>query len=130
MRAVVIMLAVLFAASPIVSETREVSHGARELGRIIVRELTIKEGKVLFRVDSNGCTDRSSFSVDVVKEEGFAARSPHYRLTIERIRSDECKAMVWDGILIEIDLEKELGLTGTCTVSVENPVFPKSGSAQ
>jgi hypothetical protein len=37
---------------------------------------------------------------------------------------------VWDGILIEIDLEKELGLTGTYTVSVENPVFPKFGGEQ
>jgi hypothetical protein len=130
MRAVVIVLAVLFAASPVVSETREVSHSARERGLIIVRELTVKEGKILFRADSNGCTDRSSFSVEVAKDEGFSPKSPHYRLTIERIRSDECKAMVWDGILIEIDLEKELGLTITYTVSVENPVFPKFGGAQ
>ncbi len=130
MRAVLIVLAMSFAAFPVVSETRQMSHGARELGRIIVTELAIREGKVLFRTDSNGCTDRSSFNVDVVKEEGFSAKSPHYRLSIERIRADECKAMMWEGVLIEIDLQKELGLTGAYTVSVENPVFPKSSGAQ
>jgi hypothetical protein len=130
MRAVCIVLAVLFVAYPVASETRPVSQSPRELGRIVATELTIQEGKILFRTDSNGCTDRGSFRVNVEKEEGLSAKSPHYRLAIERIRIDECKAMMWEGVLIEIDLQKELGLTGTYTVSVENPVFPKSGGAR
>lgn len=82
-----------------------------------------------FRVDSNGCTDAGSFKVDIQKEEGILQNVPHYRLTINRVRIDDCKAMLWDGVVIEMDLKKDLGLTGTYTISVENPVLLKSGGS-
>jgi len=43
------------------------------------------------------------------------------------VRSDECKAMLWDGTVIELDLDRDLGLEGTYTVSVSNPVALKGG---
>jgi hypothetical protein len=118
MRKVLALLAVIAIAVPAWSQTRE-------LGRILVSELSIREGKISFRVDSNGCTDAGSFKVDVAKEEGASPRVPHHRLTIRRVRVDECKALLWDGVLIEMDLEKDLGLAGAYTLSVENPILPK-----
>ena len=70
-----------------------------------------------------------SFTVDIVKEAGIAAKIPHYRLTIRRIRIDECKAFLVDGVLIELDLEKDLGLEGAYTISVVNPVYRRPGGA-
>ena len=46
-----------------------------------------------------------------------------HRLTIVRVRIDVCKSVLWDGVVIELDLEQDLGLTGTYTVSVTNPVL-------
>jgi hypothetical protein len=95
----------------------------------VLRELSIRDGRIGFRVDSNGCTDAGSFTVRVGREEGISPKAPHYLLTIERVRIDECKAMLWEGVLIEMDLEKDLGLTGRYTLSVRNPVLPKAGIA-
>ncbi len=122
-------LAMLFLALPSFAESPKVSRSARELGRITVTELSIREGKLLFRTDSNGCTDAGSFNVMMKKEPGDSNGVTRYRLTIERIRIDECKALLLDGVLIEMDLEKDLGLKGKYTVSVENPVFPRSSGA-
>jgi hypothetical protein len=96
---------------------------------VVLRDLAIRDGRIGFRVDSNGCTDAGSFTVRVGREEGISPKAPHYLLTIERVRIDECKAMLWEGVLIEMDLEKDLGLTGRYTLSVRNPVLPKAGIA-
>ncbi len=101
------------------------SQSPRDPGPIVMRELSIGERKLVFRVDSGGCTDAASFKVDVKKEEGISGRMPHYRLTVRRVRIDECKAMLWDGVVIELDLEKDVGLKGSFSVSVENPVALK-----
>ncbi len=93
----------------------------------MLRDLSIRDGKISFRVDSNGCTDAGSFKVRSSREEGITSKAAHYQLTIERVRIDECKAMLWEGVVIEMDLEKDLGLTGTYTISVSNPVLPKEG---
>ena len=98
-------------------------EGQRELGPIVVRELAIRDGKIVFRVDSGGCTDAASFAVDVVKEPGISAATPHYRLTIRRVRADDCKALLLEGVLVELDLAQDLGLAGRFTVAVENPVL-------
>lgn len=98
-------------------------EGQRTLGPIVVREMAIRDGKLVFRSDSGGCTDASSFAVDVAKETGIVAAVPHYRLTIRRVRADECKAFLLEGVLIELDLEKALGLAGAYTISVANPVY-------
>ncbi len=67
--------------------------------------------------------------MDIAKEAGISASVPHYRLSIRRVRADDCKAFLIDGVLIELDLAKDLGLAGRFTVSVENPVVQKVGGA-
>jgi hypothetical protein len=118
-----LLLALLLAALPAAAQPQRYVEGQRELGPIVVRELAIRDGKLAFRVDSGGCTDAASFAVDVVKEPGVPAAAPRYRLTIRRVRADDCKALLLEGVLIEMDLAKDLGLAGRFTVSVENPVL-------
>jgi hypothetical protein len=123
MRHPAFLLALLLAALPAAAQPQRYVEGQRELGPIVVRELAIRDGKLFFRVDSGGCTDAASFAVDAVKEPGISAAVPHYRLTIRRVRADDCKALLLEGVEIELDLAKDLGLTGRFTVSVENPVL-------
>ena len=130
MKAVLVVLVAFFSAFTASAGPLAVSQSPRDLGRVVISELSIREGKIIFRVDSNGCTDASSFKVNVRKEEGISQKIPHYRLTIERIRIDDCKAMLWDGVVVEMDLKKDMGLTGSCTLSVENPVLLKSEGSQ
>jgi hypothetical protein len=120
-------LALVLIALPVGALPVKFVEGQRALGPVVVRELAIRDGKLVFRVDSGGCTDAASFTVDVVREEGFDQQCPHYRLTIRRVRADDCKALLLDGELIELDLEKDLGLAGRFTVSVDNPVLQRSG---
>ena len=123
------LFALLLVSLPVSAESLKVARSPRELGVAILRELSIRDGKISFRVDSGGCTDAGSFKVRVSREDGLSPQVAHCRLTIERVRSDECKAMLWEGVLIELDLEKDLGLTGRYTISVMNPVLPKEGIA-
>jgi len=123
------VLALILIALPLAAQGARFVEGQRALGPIVVTELAIREGKLVFRTDSGGCTDAGSFTVDIAKEEGIAAKAPHYRLTIRRVRADDCKAFLVDGVLIELDLEKDLGLKGIYTISVENPVYRKPGGA-
>lgn len=118
-----VFVGLLFITLPVSGQGLPVSRTPRELGTALLRELSIHEGKIVFRVDSNGCTAAASFRVRVERQEDLTPKVPHYRLTIERVRIDECKAMLWDGVVIEIELEKDLGLTGACTLSVGNPVL-------
>ena len=118
-----VLLALLLVALPASAQPQRFAEGQRELGPVVVRELAVRDGKLAFRVDSGGCTDAASFVVDVVKEPGISAAVPHYRLTIRRVRADDCKAMLFEGVLIELDLAKDLGLAGRFTVSIENPVL-------
>ena len=121
------LFALLLVNLPVSAQTLKVSRSPRELGTAVLRELSVRDGKISFRVDSNGCTDAESFKVRASKEEGITSQAAHYQLTIERVRIDECKAMLWEGVVIELDLEEDLGLTGTYTISVGNPVLPKEG---
>jgi hypothetical protein len=123
MRTSFAVLALILIALPVSAQPVKFVESQRELGPIVVSELAIRDGKLVFRTESGGCTDAGSFTVDIVKEEGISTKVPHYRLTIRRVRIDECKAFLVDGVLIELDLEKDLGLKGTYTISVENPVY-------
>jgi hypothetical protein len=123
------VLALALIALPVTAQPMKFVEGQRELGPIVVSELAIRDGKLVFRTESGGCTDAGSFTVDIVKGEGISTKAPHYRLTIRRIRIDECKAFLIDGVLIELDLEKNLGLKGTYTISVENPVYRRPGGS-
>jgi hypothetical protein len=127
MRTSFAVLALILIALPVTAQPMKFVEGQRELGPVVVSELAIRDGRLVFRTQSGGCTDTGSFTVDIVKEQGIAAGVPHYRLTIRRIRIDECKAFLVDGALIELDLEKDLGLTGAYTISVVNPVRRRPG---
>ena len=122
------LFALLLAGPPVPAQALQVSLSPRELGTAVLRDLSLRDGKIVFRVDSNGCTDAGSFKVRISKEKGVASKVARYQLTIQRVRIDECKAMLWEGVVIELDLEKDLGLTGTYTNSVTNPVLPKEGN--
>jgi hypothetical protein len=127
MRTIPILAALLCLVLPVSAQTPKTAQSPHELGPIVVSELAIRDGTLVFRTESGGCTDAASFVVDIVKAEGIAAKVPHYRLTIRRVRADDCKALLLDGVQIEMDLAKDLGLTGTYTVSVENPVIQRTG---
>jgi len=122
------LFALLLVGPPVCAQSLEVSRTPRELGEAVLWELSLGQGKISFRVDSNGCTDAGSFEVRVAREQGISAEAPHYRLTIERVRTDECKAMLWEGAVINLDLEQDLGLTGDYTFSVTNPVLSKQAA--
>lgn len=100
-----------------------ISCSPRQVGEEVLDELLMGSTKFIVRVGSNGCTDKSSFKIDVKKEEGISSKAPHYTLTIVRIIPDECKAIVDDGALILFDLEKDLGLKGNFTYSITNRVY-------
>jgi hypothetical protein len=129
MRRLLILCSVLAAALPLGAQPQRFVEGQRDLGPVVVRELAVREGKLVFRVDSGGCTDASSFTVDVAKEAGVLPGVAHYRLTIRRVRADDCKAFLAEGVLVELDLAKDLGLAGRFTVSVENPVLAVPGGS-
>jgi hypothetical protein len=107
--------------SPAVSRTQ------RELGVVILRNVSVKDGILSFWTPSGGCTDNSSFKVGIAQGNGIADKVAHYVLTIERIKPDDCKAFFPDGELIEFDLQKDLGLNGVYVISIANPIAPKSG---
>jgi hypothetical protein len=109
-------------AFPAAALPGRISRSPRETGTAVLRDVSIRDGMLVFRVDSGGCTDASSFRVRTEREEGIAPNAPHYRLTIERVRIDECKAMLWEGVVIELDLARDVGLMGSYTVTVTNPV--------
>ena len=73
----------------------EYSNNPRQTGEEVLFEILIGSNKFIVRVGSNGCTDKSSFKIDVKKGEGLSSKAPHYILTIIRIKPDECKAIVF-----------------------------------
>ncbi len=115
--------ALLAVSLPVAGQGLKISRSSRELGTSVLRELSIQDGKLRFRVDSGGCTDAGSFKVRASRMDGVPPNKAHYQLTIERVRIDECKAMLWEGVQIELDLRKDLGLNGKYTVTVGNPVL-------
>lgn len=123
MRQALALLVLLLPVFSAAAEPAEYVTGQRELGPIVLSELAVRDGMLIFRADTGGCTTASSFEVDVAQEENLVGRAPHYRLTVRRVRADDCKALFPEGVLVQIDMEEELGLTGYFTVTVTNPVL-------
>ena len=103
-----------------------ISRAPRELGTVVLKELNVRDGKVIIRLDSGGCTDKGAIKANVQKEPGLTEKSPHYVVTFERVRVDDCKAMLFEGTVLEYDLADDLGIGGIYTLSVTNWVFPRS----
>lgn len=129
MKAVVSFLAVMFAAFPVFPQSSPVSHGPRELGLVTLTELAVRDGKLVFRTASNGCTGADSFHVRVRREAGSAPGVQAWRLAIERVKIDDCKMLVLEGVQVELDLQKDVGLSGTYSLSFDNPLQWKTGGA-
>ncbi|MBN1471663.1 MAG: hypothetical protein JW925_07770 [Syntrophaceae bacterium] len=105
----------------------EISHSPRQTGEEVLIELLMGPGRFIASVGSNGCTEKGFFKVEVKKEEGLSIKTPHYVLTIVRIMTDDCKAIVDGGTPILFDLEKDLGIRGDYTYSITNQVFSSAG---
>ena len=105
-----------------------VINGQQEKGEIVLKSLSVADGKIIFRTDTGGCTDEKSFRVNVKQVKGSSyMKKPHYTLTIERVVPDYCKGLFPGGVVIGIDLEKDAGLKGDYTVSVTNMVYTQKG---
>jgi len=102
------------------------SDSPRTLGPVVLKELAIQGGKVTLRVDSGGCTDKSAIRASVQKEKGLTDRVPNYAVTFERVRVDDCKALMFEGVVLEYDIARDLKITGLYTLSVTNWVSPRS----
>lgn len=113
--------------------TSPLSLGPRQLGEEILEGLSTADKAFTIRVGSNGCTTKESFRVVVEPRPGIAVTgavtgaaahgTPHYVITVYRVRADECKAIVEEGVLITFDLEKDLGIKGPCTYSITNRIY-------
>lgn len=71
--------------------------------------------RVVYRVTSNGCTDKSYMDLDVDREDGA------YVLELERDRTDDCQAIVPNGVELTWTFD-DLGIPGGAHVRVSNPV--------
>lgn len=69
-------------------------------------------------VKSGGCTSSDSFEVDVNKG---VTGNPPYMVTIKRIKADNCKMLVLDGVKVNFD-RKMLGLDGLVEFSITNTI--------
>ena len=78
---------------------------------------TVHQSHVTFQVTSNGCTDRSYFEVDVDRHSG-----DRYSLELDRIRPDNCRALIADGVEVSWSFD-ELGLPQGASVEIDNPVI-------
>lgn len=125
-RAIIFLCCIFFVLFFAPKSYAEYSHSPRQTGEAVLDELLMGSNRFVVRVESNGCTDKNSFKIDVKKEEGLSPKAPHYVLTIRRIKPDECKAIVDDGTLILFDMEKDLGIKSDFTYSLTNRVFSSS----
>lgn len=105
-----------------------ISRGPRELGEVMLSEVSLKEGKLTIRLDSGGCTSRSSIRAEV-RKTGELEGVPLHVVTFQRVGIDECKAIVDEGLLLEYDVAADLGITGLGMLSVANPVLPRTQSS-
>ncbi|MBC7361947.1 MAG: hypothetical protein H5U06_06665 [Candidatus Aminicenantes bacterium] len=76
---------------------------------------------MLIVVESNGCTDKSSFKVETRQSKNKDG-SIHNILKIVRIKPDNCKKLP-ERIPILFNLEKDLNLSGNFTYSIENRIL-------
>ncbi|MCX6559188.1 MAG: hypothetical protein NTZ26_01615 [Candidatus Aminicenantes bacterium] len=106
-----------------------VPQDQRHIGEEILLEALLGPRQLMVRVATGGCTGKDSFKVEMVKMPSASPQSaPHYVLTLNRIKSDDCKAFFPNGTPVLFDLEKELGLTGIFTYSLANKIYSPPGT--
>ncbi len=113
----------LFIVTPIMAG--QISFEQRKTGEIVIKSLSVKDGKLSFVTDTGGCTTKKSFGINIETGKGIVKKVPNYIIKITRILPDECKAFFPEGIVIEYDLEKDLGIKGYYTISIKNMILPK-----
>ncbi len=79
-----------------------------------VRSAHFEDGRLLVRVDSNGCTSAANFEVRLVGDRPAA-------LTLERVRPDPCRALVPEGVEVSWTYA-ELGLEASDSVRLMNAI--------
>ena len=82
----------------------------------VLMGLDIQPKSLVLHVASGGCTTAKDFNVKVNK--GITGKPP-YIVTIKRIKPDNCKVLVRNGIKITFD-RKKLGLGGRIKFNVTN----------
>jgi len=75
---------------------------------------------LVIRVSSGGCTGKDDFRIWRQVDKASKAGDPHYLLTIYRVRTDACKAMMPNGIEITYRLKEDLGLPPIFTYTLTN----------
>jgi hypothetical protein len=89
---------------------------------IVLRSLVIKDGRLSFLTDTGGCTSKHSFKIDIETVKENTKNVNIYILIIRKIVPDRCKAFLPEGVVIEFDLKKDLGIKENSAVSVKNMV--------
>ncbi len=79
-----------------------------------VRSAHFEDGRLMVRVDSNGCTSAANFEVRLVGDRPAA-------LTLERVRPDPCRAIVPEGVEVSWTYA-ELGLEASDSVRLMNAI--------
>ena len=82
--------------------------------REAVRSARIENGRLVVRVDSNGCTDAADFAVEVASAEDWT------EATLVRTDPDLCKALVPDGVEVSWSFD-DLGVAPGAPVRLMNP---------
>lgn len=80
--------------------------------------IEIKDGKLMIRVATGGCTTKESFKINVIK--GFTGIPP-YLVEIYRVIPDYCKAYIPEGVVLEYEL-KELGIEPFASFNLVNKI--------
>lgn len=79
-----------------------------------VRSAHFEDGRLVVRVDSNGCTSAANFEVRLVGDRPAA-------LTLKRVRPDPCRALVPEGVEVSWTYA-ELGLEPGTSVRLMNAI--------
>ena len=78
--------------------------------------IDIQPNSLELHVASGGCTSAGDFNIEVNK--GITGKSP-YMVTVFRVKPDNCKAMLLDGVKVSFDRES-LELEGLLEFTITN----------
>lgn len=88
----------------------------------VLMGLFANRNELAIRVGSGGCTKKEDFWIWCHYDEESKSGPPHYVLTIYRMRKDECKAIMRNGIEIKYHLKEDLGLPNIFRYTLTNRI--------